>query len=125
MITRSLVRNGLLLAAAFAVAPARGDVASAARQPLRQIIAIECKGGHSMPMWGADAVCGVDAETGSLIWRKGFFKDEVNFVEDVDGGFLIGLDEGALILLSKQGEEIWKAEVPDKKPVNTFRGARE
>lgn len=69
---------------------------------------------------GERVVYGVDLANGQIAWERRF-GDEVNFVEKVKGGFLVGTDDGFLTLLDpEKGEVIWNLKLGKK--VNTFRG---
>lgn len=69
---------------------------------------------------GERMVYGVDLATGQIAWERRF-GEEVNFVEKVKGGFLVGTDDGFLMLLEPgTGEVVWSLKLGKK--VNTFRG---
>lgn len=69
---------------------------------------------------GERMVYGVDLASGQIVWERRF-GDEVNFVEKVKGGFLVGSDDGFLSLLDpEKGEVVWNVKLGKK--VNTFRG---
>lgn len=68
-------------------------------------------------------VYGVDLATGQVVWEHRF-GEEVNFVEKVKSGLLVGCDDGTLSLLDPgSGAVKWTAKVGAKdEKVNTFRG---
>lgn len=66
---------------------------------------------------------GVDLANGQVVWEHRF-GEEVNFVEKVKGGFLVGCDDGTLSLVNPAtGELKWTTELGEKdEKVNVFRG---
>jgi|GEM_PF-1443268 len=68
-------------------------------------------------------VYGVDLANGQVIWEHRF-GEEVNFVEKVKGGLLVGCDHGSLSLLDPAtGSVVWSWQLGRKgEKVNTFRG---
>lgn len=68
-------------------------------------------------------VYGVDLANGQVVWEHRF-GEEVNFVEKVKAGLLVGCDDGTLSLVDAgTGEVKWTAKLGEKdEKVNTFRG---
>ncbi|MFZ5805121.1 MAG: PQQ-binding-like beta-propeller repeat protein [Acidobacteriota bacterium] len=68
-------------------------------------------------------VYGVDLASGQVVWEHRF-GEEVNFVEKVKGGLLVGCDDGTLSLVDPAtGSLRWTAKLGEKdEKVNTFRG---
>ncbi|GBC80779.1 Outer membrane protein assembly factor BamB [bacterium HR09] len=68
-------------------------------------------------------VYGVEVETGKVVWEQRF-GEEVNFVEKVKGGVLVGCDDGTLSLVEPaSGQVRWTTKLGEKdEKVNTFRG---
>lgn len=68
-------------------------------------------------------VYGLDVSSGKVVWERRF-AEEVNFVEKVKTGLLVGCDDGTLHLLDPQSGEVrWTVKLGQKdEKVNTFRG---
>ena len=68
-------------------------------------------------------VYGLDLAKGQVVWEHRF-GEEVNFVEKVNAGLLVGCDDGTLNLLDPAtGEVKWTVRLGEKEEkVNTFRG---
>lgn len=68
-------------------------------------------------------VYGLDLGSGKVVWERRF-AEEVNFVEKVRAGLLVGCDDGTLHLLDPQSGEVrWTVKLGQKdQNVNTFRG---
>jgi hypothetical protein len=68
-------------------------------------------------------VYGLELATGQVLWEHRF-GEEVNFVEKVKGGVLVGCDDGTLSLLDPQNGQVrWSVQLGGKgERVNTFRG---
>jgi len=68
-------------------------------------------------------VYGLDLAKGQVVWEHRF-GEEVNFVEKVNAGLLVGCDDGTLNLLDPAtGEVKWTVRLGEKdEKVNTFRG---
>ena len=68
-------------------------------------------------------VYGVDAASGKVVWERRF-PQEANFAKAVNGGILVGCDDGAVYLLAPaDGAVLWSAQVGEKdEKVNGFHG---
>lgn len=68
-------------------------------------------------------VYGVDVGSGQVVWEQRF-GEEVNFVQKVQAGVLVGCDDGTLSLVDpKSGALQWSAKLGTKgEKVNEFRG---
>ncbi len=68
-------------------------------------------------------VYGVDFRTGNVAWERRFPR-EANFAKVVEGGILVGCDDGALYLLDAgNGEVKWSLQLGGKdEKVNPFHG---
>ncbi len=70
-------------------------------------------------------VHGIEDETGAVVWERRF-PEEANFAKLVEGGILVGCDDGAVYFLDRtNGAVLWQLQLGGKEEkVNGFHGSR-